>query len=129
MISFPEQQEFSRFMAPGVALRNSNDLAPKIPLEHPGDMHLMADDLRKYPGGLVGGSAGNPVPLGPRKSIEVIGVILVDKNHQGSPESKAVVLGTVCVENVKMSLEDLRRFMCTELPCLPANFSFLTKEG
>ncbi|KAG8183491.1 hypothetical protein JTE90_001055 [Oedothorax gibbosus] len=126
------KQEFSRFMAPGVAHRNSNDLAPKLSLEHNGDMHLMADDscnLRKFGGGLVGGSSGNPVPLGPRKSIEVIGVILVDKNHGGSPDNKAVVLGTVCVENVKMSLDDLRRFMCTELPCLPANFSFLTKEG
>ncbi|KFM73117.1 hypothetical protein X975_21094, partial [Stegodyphus mimosarum] len=68
-----------------------------------------------------------------KKSVEIIGVVLVDDRALGksvaSSDNKAVVLGTVCIENLKLTLDDLRRLMCTELPCLPASFNFLTKDG
>lgn len=67
------------------------------------------------------------------KNVEVIGVILADDRSVGksvgSTDSRSVVLGTVCVDNVNMKLDELRRVMCTELPCLPASFNFLSKDG
>ncbi|KAF8774252.1 hypothetical protein HNY73_016823 [Argiope bruennichi] len=69
-----------------------------------------------------------------KKSVEVIGVVLADdrvigKNFVNTAESGAVVLGTICIENLKISLDELRRFMCAELPYLPAAFNFLSKDG
>lgn len=67
------------------------------------------------------------------KTVEVIGVILADDRcigkTVGSTDSRSVVLGTVCLENLIMNLDELRRLMCTELPCLPASFNFLSKDG
>lgn len=67
------------------------------------------------------------------KNLEVIGVVLADDRSLGksvgSTDSRSVFLGTVCLENVIMNLDELRRFMCIELPCLPASFNFLSKDG
>lgn len=67
------------------------------------------------------------------KNVEVIGVILADDRSVGksvgNTDSRSVVLGTVCLENVIMNLDELRRLMCTELPCLPPSFNFLSKDG
>lgn len=67
------------------------------------------------------------------KNLEVIGVILADDRSVGKSiginDNRSVVLGTVCIENKIMNLDELRRVMCTELPCLPASFNFLSKEG
>ena len=67
------------------------------------------------------------------KNVEVIGVVLADDRSIGksigSTDNRSVVLGTVCLENTIMNLDELRRVMCTELPCLPASFNFLSKDG
>lgn len=66
------------------------------------------------------------------KNITVFGVTLrhekqVGKNTTG--DSRNTVIGGVCVHNVNITAEELRRLMCVELPNIPALFSFLTKEG
>lgn len=68
-----------------------------------------------------------------RRSIIVIGIALLDERgigkNQANVDNRNIVLGVVCIENLKINVEELRRLMCSELPSIPASFSFLTKEG
>ncbi|XP_054716197.1 uncharacterized protein LOC129225728 [Uloborus diversus] len=118
-------------MAPGLSQNPvpTNDLSSKI--YSTVSMHLAnvsRDDnlsLRTY------SEVGN-MNLS-KKSLEVIGIVLTDERsfgkNVGSPDNRSVVLGTICLDNTAMYLDELRRNMCVELPCLPASFSFLSKEG
>ncbi|GFY75979.1 TIR domain-containing protein [Trichonephila inaurata madagascariensis] len=121
-------------MAPGVPQNSltTNDFTSKLYTAE-GGMHLAnvpsADEnlaFRNFPG-------LNNMSLGVKKSAEVIGVILADDRAVGkninTSNDGAIVLGTVCIENLRISLDELRRFMCAELPYLPATFNFLTKDG
>lgn len=40
-----------------------------------------------------------------------------------------LILGVIILEKLALNAEELRRFMCSQLPILPASFVFLTKEG
>ncbi|GIX70506.1 hypothetical protein CEXT_660711 [Caerostris extrusa] len=123
-------------MAPGVP-QNSlmpNDFTPQLYTSE-GTMHLAnvptPADSSNLP--LKNCEGLRKLSLSAKKSVDVIGVILADDRTIGknvnSADSGAVILGTICVENVKIYLDELRRFMCAELPFLPAAFNFLTKDG
>ncbi|GBL99985.1 hypothetical protein AVEN_19457-1 [Araneus ventricosus] len=126
-------------MAPGVPQNSlmTNDFSSSKLYIADGGMHLAnepvsSDDIEKLTSRKYAG-LGN-MSLSPKKSVEVIGVILADdraigKNFVNTADSGAVVLGTICIENLKISLDELRRFMCAELPYLPAAFNFLSKDG
>lgn len=66
------------------------------------------------------------------KDMEVFGVQLADDRYVGRnadpTDNRYIVLGTVCLGSTAITLDELRRVMCTELPCLPASFHFLSKE-
>ncbi|GFV51840.1 TIR domain-containing protein [Trichonephila clavipes] len=121
-------------MAPGVPQNSltTNDFTSKLYTAE-GGMHLAnvpsADEnlaFRNFPG-------LNNMSVGVKKSAEVIGVILADDRAVGkninTSNDGAIVLGTICIENLRISLDELRQFMCAELPYFPATFNFLTKDG
>lgn len=64
----------------------------------------------------------------------VLGVVLADdrsagRMHIASTADNFVALGVILLDNPNINAEELRRLMCTQLPTLPASFSFLTKQG
>ncbi|XP_067144072.1 uncharacterized protein [Centruroides vittatus] len=115
----------------------SNDNIESLDL--PGTLALIAnhsDDL-SHTMNVINVANSNSQEMTDKLSVSdvILGISLSEElnnnklNSTDNSNQWKLILGVIVLEKLTLNAEELRRFMCSQIPSLPASFLFLTKEG
>ncbi|XP_023222955.1 uncharacterized protein LOC111624359 [Centruroides sculpturatus] len=115
----------------------SNDNIESLDL--PGTLALIAnhsDDL-SHTMNVINVANNNSEEMTDKLSVSdvILGISLSEElnnnkvNSTDNSNQWKLILGVIVLEKLTLNAEELRRFMCSQIPSLPASFLFLTKEG